>query len=186
MHIGGATVDFDDDEWQIQVVLLKSDLFPWMSESRIDLEWDAWGKEMTRLSTPFTLMGDNTIVTIESSLITWVEHNRAACISVDPEKRQYFHLSDYNPQMVRRLRQAPIHSYPGMLITESWILFEAEQSSPFTEDVITRLPFHVVELDINTLTEEAAQTRIESAILRICPLGVVFEVRISTCAKFQY
>ena len=42
IHLGGSSGQGEEEEWQVQVAILKSELMPWRGEEKQEVEWDTW------------------------------------------------------------------------------------------------------------------------------------------------
>lgn len=176
IHLGGSSGTGDDDEWQIQITILKSDLLPWRDQPLMDVEWDTWGREGTRIFQPRPEVDPEQLPDpLKASFMTWVESYRTASIAFDYHNElQLFSVLDFNPHTVRRIKEGSPHS--GKLIMEPWVL--TYSSSPFLVNVETCLPFYVVSFDLGKVSEGAAVG--EPCMIRLSSTGVLFEVRSHT------
>lgn len=172
IHLGGNAGSGEDEEWQIQIAILKSDLLPWMDQPLQDVEWDTWGKETTRIFQPRPDFNPQTFPDpLKASFMTWVEGYRTASIAFDFQNElQLFHVFDFNPNNIRRIKEGASHS--GKLVTEPWKLTYA--TSPFLVNVETCLPFYVVDFDLGDVRRGAASG--EPCMIRLSSTGVLFEV----------
>lgn len=172
IHAGGNTGVGPETDWKIQIVILKSDLLPWKDQPQIEVEWDNWGPETTRIFQPRPDVDiRQTQDPQKSCFMTWVESYRTASIAFDRlTELQVFHLFDFNPTTVKRIQETS--SERGVLVTDPWIIEYDE--SPFLVNVETRLPFYAVEFDIG---EGIIDANGEPIMVRISSTGILFEVR---------
>jgi hypothetical protein len=211
----------EDDEWQVQIVILKSEILPWKNEPLIEVEWDAWGRDACRIFQPrpeidvdLSFAPSNDMVFVNStttkrdtgplraSFMTWVDSYRAASIAFERHTElQLFHVLDFNPNTVRRLRalqesqpESPVSSptelqsgsgsesgskknaASGYLIMEPWTL-RSKERSPFIVNIETCLPFHVVDVDLGDVSRSAAEG--EPCMVKLSTNGLLFEVCVS-------
>jgi hypothetical protein len=177
IHLGGTSGgSSDDDEWQIQITILKSDLLPWRDQPLMDVEWDTWGREGTRIFQPRPEVDTQQLPDpLKASFMTWVESYRTASIAFDYQNElQLFHVLDFNPNTIRRIKEGAPHS--GKLITEPWTL--TYSYSPFLVNVETCLPFYVINFDLGKVSEGAAVG--EPCMIRLSSTGVLFEVMLAS------
>jgi hypothetical protein len=177
IHLGGNAGPTEDDEWQIQIAIMKSELIPYIDQPMMEVEWDSWGRDATRIFQPRPDVDSDSVPDpLKSSFMTWVENYRTASIAFDYQKElQLFHVLDFNPHTVRRLKQFENEegsNLPGKLITEPWIL--PYNTSPFLVNVETSLPFYVVDFDLGDVGTGASSG--EPCMIRLSSTGVLFEV----------
>lgn len=170
IHIGGNIGTGPGTDWQIQIVILKSDLLPWRGQPKIDVEWDNWGPDSIRVFRPRPEVNIRQVTDPQKScFMTWVESYRAASIAFDPStESQVFHLYDFNPNTVKQIQQTG--SERGQLVVDPWVI--THEDSPFLVDIETRLPFYVVEFEV---TEGRVDANGEPLMVRISSTGILFE-----------
>lgn len=174
VHTGGSVGTGPDTEWQIQMVILKSDLLPWRDQPKMDVQWDNWGPDSTRIFQPRPEVDARQMSDpLKMSFITWVESYRTASIAFDRlNDLQTFHLFDFNPNTIQHIKETG--SASGKLVTDPWII--EYDNSPFIVNVETFLPFYTVDFDLGEAGIVGANG--EPSMVRISSTGILFEVGI--------
>jgi hypothetical protein len=173
VHVGGSVGVEPGAQWQIQMVILKSDLLPWLDQPKVEVQWDNWGPDSTRIFQPRPEVDPRQTPDdlLKLSFITWAESYRTASIAFDRlNGLQTFHLFDFNPYTVHQIKETG--SASGKLVTEPWVI--AYNNSPFIVNVETFLPFYTVDVDLGEAGIVGANG--EPSMVRISSTGVLFEV----------
>ncbi|KAG8752705.1 hypothetical protein FRC14_006786, partial [Serendipita sp. 396] len=112
IHLGGNLGGSanEEDDWQVQVTILKSEFLPWKDQPLTEVEWDTWGKDSTRIFQPRPDDSESTPDTLKACFMTWVESYRTASIAFDyREEKQIFHVMDFNPATIRQIKETESH-----------------------------------------------------------------------------
>ncbi|KAG8865551.1 hypothetical protein FRC20_009705 [Serendipita sp. 405] len=78
IHLGGNLGGSanEEDDWQVQVTILKSEFLPWKDQPLTEVEWDTWGKDSTRIFQPRPDDSESTPDTLKACFMTWQQFDK--------------------------------------------------------------------------------------------------------------